>query len=89
MRPAGSTPYDVHIDEVQQSAVNFEASDGPNNKPVVLFTDTAEDGAAMGALWESQAPKFGYTIAYRAQFPTEPRTSASSSSRPRTPTRTS
>jgi branched-chain amino acid transport system substrate-binding protein len=62
--------YDVHVDEVQQSAVNFEASDlVPNNKRVALFTDTAEDGAAMGALWESQAPKYGYTIAYRAQFP--------------------
>ena len=23
----------------------------------------------MGALWESQAPKYGYTIAYRAEFP--------------------
>ena len=41
----------------------------PNNKRVALFTDTAEDGAAMGALWESQAPKYGYTIAYQAQFP--------------------
>jgi branched-chain amino acid transport system substrate-binding protein len=62
--------YAVHIDEVQQTAVNFEASDlVPNNKRVALFTDTAEDGTAMGALWESQAPKYGYTIAYRAQFP--------------------
>src|SRR6478609_7358769 len=51
--PAGwKYAYDVHIDEVQQSAVNFEASDlVPNNKRVALFTDTAEDGAAMGALW--------------------------------------
>ena len=41
----------------------------PNNKRVALFTDTAEDGKAMGALWESQASEYGYTIAYRAEFP--------------------
>ena len=62
--------YAVHIDEVEQTAVNFKASDlVPTNKGVALFTDTAEDGTAMGALWESQAPQYGYTIAYRAQFP--------------------
>jgi branched-chain amino acid transport system substrate-binding protein len=62
--------YDVFIDEVEQSAVNFRASDlVPTNKRVALFTDTAEDGTAMGALWESQAGRYGYAIAYRAQFP--------------------
>jgi branched-chain amino acid transport system substrate-binding protein len=62
--------YDVFIDETQQTAVNFQASDlTPNNKKVALFTDTEEDGKAMGALWESQAGKYGYTIAYHAQFP--------------------
>ena len=62
--------YDVFIDEVEQTAVNFQASDlVSTNKKVALFTDTEEDGKAMGALWESQAPKYGYTIAYRANFP--------------------
>jgi branched-chain amino acid transport system substrate-binding protein len=62
--------YDVFTDEVEQTAVNFEASDlVPTNKRVALFTDTEEDGKAMGDLWESQAAKYGYTIAYRAQFP--------------------
>ncbi|WP_411282746.1 ABC transporter substrate-binding protein [Lapillicoccus sp.] len=62
--------YDVFIDETEQTAVNFQASDlVSNNKKVALFTDTEEDGKAMGALWESQAGKFGYTIAYHAQFP--------------------
>lgn len=62
--------YDVFVDEKQQTAVNFEAADlTPTNKKVALFTDTEEDGKAMGALWESEAPKYGYTIAYRAQFP--------------------
>ena len=62
--------YNVYTDEVEQTAVNFQASDlVPTNKRVALFTDTAEDGAAMGALWTSQAPTYGYTIAYHAQFP--------------------
>ena len=62
--------YDVFIDEVEQTAVNFQASDlVETNKKVALFTDTGEDGRAMGALWEEQAPEFGYEIAYRAEFP--------------------
>jgi branched-chain amino acid transport system substrate-binding protein len=62
--------YDVFIDEVEQTAVNFQASDlVETNKRVALFTDTGEDGRAMGALWEQQAPEHGYEIAYRAEFP--------------------
>jgi branched-chain amino acid transport system substrate-binding protein len=62
--------YDVYTDEVEQTAVNFQASDlVPNNKRVALFTDTEEDGTAMGALWTSQAATYGYTIAYHGQFP--------------------
>jgi branched-chain amino acid transport system substrate-binding protein len=62
--------YDVFVDETQQTLVNFKASDlVPNNKKVALFTDTEEDGKAMGALWEQNAPKAGYTVVYRAQFP--------------------
>jgi branched-chain amino acid transport system substrate-binding protein len=62
--------YDVFTDEVEQTAVDFRASDlVTTNKRVALFTDTAEDGTAMGNLWEKQAPTYGYTIAYRARFP--------------------
>lgn len=62
--------YNVFIDEVAQTAVNFQASDlVQTNKKVALFTDTGEDGKAMGALWEAQAPKHGYSIVYRANFP--------------------
>jgi branched-chain amino acid transport system substrate-binding protein len=62
--------YDVFTDEVRQTAVDFQASDlVPTNKRVALFTDTEEDGKAMGDLWQQQAPKYGYAIAYRAQFP--------------------
>ncbi|MFI6357252.1 ABC transporter substrate-binding protein [Streptomyces sp. NPDC050743] len=62
--------YDVFTDEAEQTAVNFKATDQVRtNKRVALFTDTEEDGKAMGALWERQAAKHGYTIAYHAQFP--------------------
>ena len=55
---------------MEQTAVNYQASDlVDNNKRVALFTDTEEDGVTMGDLWESQAPEFGYEIAYRAEFP--------------------
>jgi branched-chain amino acid transport system substrate-binding protein len=62
--------YDVFVDEAEQTLVNFKASDlVPTNKKVALFTDTGEDGKAMGALWEQQAPAAGYSVVYRAQFP--------------------
>ena len=62
--------YDVFVDEKEQTLVNFKASDlVQTNKKVALFTDTEEDGKAMGALWEAQAPAAGYTIAYHAEFP--------------------
>ncbi|MCX6458990.1 MAG: ABC transporter substrate-binding protein [Actinobacteria bacterium] len=62
--------YDVFVDEVEQTAVNFQASDlVENNKKVYLFTDTEEDGKAMGGLWEQQASKYGYTIVGRSNFP--------------------
>lgn len=62
--------YDVFVDEVEQTAVNFQASDlVESNKKVALFTDTGEDGKAMGGLWESQAPKYGYEIVSHAEFP--------------------
>lgn len=62
--------YDVFVDEVEQTAVNFLASDlVESNKKVALFTDTGEDGKAMGGLWESQAPKYGYEIVSHAEFP--------------------
>lgn len=62
--------YDVFVDEVEQTAVNFQASDlVATNKKVALFTDTGEDGKAMGGLWEKQAPKYGYDVVYHAEFP--------------------
>jgi branched-chain amino acid transport system substrate-binding protein len=62
--------YDIFIDEAEQTQVNFKASDlVANNKKVALFTDTEEDGKAMGGLWEKQAPSLGYTVVYHAEFP--------------------
>lgn len=62
--------YDVFVDETEQTLVNFKASDlVTTNKKVALFTDTEEDGKAMGALWEKQAPAAGYEVVYRAEFP--------------------
>lgn len=62
--------YDVFVDEQEQTAVNFQASDlVETNKKVALFTDTGEDGKAMGGLWESQAADFGYDVVYHAEFP--------------------
>jgi branched-chain amino acid transport system substrate-binding protein len=62
--------YDVFVDEKEQTAVNFEATDlVETNKKVALFTDTEEDGKAMGGLWEAQAPEYGYEVVYHAEFP--------------------
>ena len=62
--------YDVFVDETEQTLANFKASDlVTTNKKVALFTDTEEDGKAMGGLWEKQAPAAGYTVVYRAEFP--------------------
>ena len=82
--------YDVYTDEVEQTAVNFQASDLiPDNKRVALFTDTEEDGTAMGALWTSQAPRTGTRSPTTRSSPSGRPTSASSSRRRRTPIPTS
>ena len=62
--------WDLFFDELQQTDLPFQTADlTETNKKVALFTDTAEDGVAMGGLWESKAPDAGYEIAYRANFP--------------------
>lgn len=62
--------WDVFFDELQQTQTQFQAADlVETNKKVALFTDNAEDGTVMGALWEDKAAEFGYEVAYRATFP--------------------
>jgi branched-chain amino acid transport system substrate-binding protein len=68
--PSGySYSWDVFFNEPQMTTTQFLAADEvKTNKKVVLFTDTDPDGVAMGALWETNAPKYGYTIAARESF---------------------
>jgi branched-chain amino acid transport system substrate-binding protein len=62
--------YDVFFAEHQMTDLQFLVANLiKTNKRVALFTDNEQDGAVMGALWESKAPSFGYTIAYHATFP--------------------
>jgi len=70
-RPEGWTwSWLLFFDELQMTQLQFQAADRvETNKRVALFTDTEEDGKVMGGLWEETAPKFGYEIVSRAEFP--------------------
>lgn len=62
--------WDAFFDEPQMTQLQFQTADEvQTNKKVALFTDTEEDGKVMGGLWEQTAPKYGYDVVYRAQFP--------------------
>jgi len=62
--------WNMFFDEQQISDVSFGTADlAQTTKKIAIFANTDEDGIANGALWEDQAPKHGYTIAYRADFP--------------------
>lgn len=62
--------WNVFVDETQTTALSFESADVvETNRKVALFTDTEEDGEAMGALWEQVAPEHGYEVVTRAKFP--------------------
>lgn len=69
--PEGWTyAWNFFFDEKEMTALQFKVADlTDTNKKVALFTDNAEDGTVMGALWEETAPEMGYEIAYRATFP--------------------
>ncbi len=69
--PAGwKYAWDMFFNEDQMTDLQYQASNlVKTNKKVALFTDNEQDGAVMGGLWASKAPKFGYTIAYHATFP--------------------
>lgn len=70
-RPEGWTyVWDIFFDELQQTPVHFKTLQSvESNKKVALFTDNEQDGEVMGALWEEQAPEYGFEIVYRARFP--------------------
>lgn len=62
--------WDVFFIEDQMTTTQFTTSDlVDTNKKVALFTDNGEDGVVMGALWEKNAPEYGYEIVSHAEFP--------------------
>lgn len=62
--------WNFFFDEEDMTALQYEVADlAETNKKVALFTDNAEDGTVMGALWEQKAAEFGYEVVYRAIFP--------------------
>jgi branched-chain amino acid transport system substrate-binding protein len=69
-RPAGwHYAWDMFTDEVQQCDSHFQAANlVKTNRRVALFTDTEQDGIAMGGLCAQRAPAFGYKIVYHASF---------------------
>lgn len=65
-----SYAWDIFVNESQQTAADYEAANlVQTNKKVALFTDTEDDGNTFGELWEEEASKQGYEVAYRAKFP--------------------
>ncbi len=62
--------WDVFVSETQMTRLHLEAGQlAGSNKRVALFTDTEDDGAVFGQLWEKHAPQLGFQVVYRAKFP--------------------
>lgn len=69
-RQSWSYSWDVFFDELNMTRQQFLTMNTvSSNHRVALFTDNEQDGVVMGQLWTQNAPKFGYTIAYHANFP--------------------
>jgi branched-chain amino acid transport system substrate-binding protein len=69
-RPNWNYIWDVFFDELDMTQQQFLTMNTvSSNHRVALFTDNEQDGVVMGKLWTENAPKFGYTIAYHADFP--------------------
>jgi branched-chain amino acid transport system substrate-binding protein len=69
-RPKWTYAWDMFFDELDMTQQQFLTMNTVNsNHRIALFTDTELDGVVMGGLWEKNAAKFGYTIAYHAKFP--------------------
>jgi branched-chain amino acid transport system substrate-binding protein len=62
--------WNIFFIEDQMTQSQFITSDlTETNRKVALFTDQGEDGKIMGAMWEANAPEFGYEIVSHAEFP--------------------
>src|SRR5260370_6749608 len=69
-RQSWSYSWDVFFDELNMTQQQFLTMNTVNsNHRVALFTDNEQDGVVMGGLWTQNAAKYGYTIAYHANFP--------------------
>ncbi len=69
-RPKWNYAWDAFFDELDMTNQQFLTMNTVNsNHKVALFTDNEQDGVVMGGLWEKNAVKYGYTIAYHANFP--------------------
>jgi branched-chain amino acid transport system substrate-binding protein len=69
-RQSWSYSWDVFFDELNMTQQQYLTMNTVNsNHRVALFTDNEQDGVVMGGLWTQNAAKFGYTIAYHANFP--------------------
>ncbi|MBA2394974.1 MAG: amino acid ABC transporter substrate-binding protein [Ktedonobacteraceae bacterium] len=68
--PKWNYTWDIFFDELDMTQQQFHTMDTvKSNKEVALFTDNEQDGVVMGGLWEQNAKKFGYHVAYHASFP--------------------
>ncbi len=68
--PKWNYTWDIFFDELDMTQQQFHTMDTvQSNKEVALFTDNEQDGVVMGGLWEQNAKKFGYHVAYHANFP--------------------
>ncbi len=68
--PKWNYTWDIFFDELDMTQQQFHTMDTvKSNKEVALFTDNEQDGVVMGGLWEQNAKKFGYHVAYHANFP--------------------
>lgn len=62
--------WDTFFDETQMTELQFKAANlVPNNKKVVIFTDTEQDGPIQAGLWANYAKKYGYTVVDHIEFP--------------------
>jgi branched-chain amino acid transport system substrate-binding protein len=69
-QPKWNYAWDIFFDELDMTQQQFLTMNTvKSNKQIALFTDNEQDGVVMGKLWEQTASKFGYHIAYHAQFP--------------------
>src|SRR5207237_7616101 len=69
-KPKYTYAWDMFFDELDMTQQQFLTMNTvTSNRRIALFTDTEVDGVVMGGLWEKNAGKFGYTIAYHAKFP--------------------